>query len=789
MKLPFSSRSTAWMLFLLPASIAQAATLTVSKDGRGAFTTVQAAVDRAGKRDIVLILDAAVYPEQVTIDSTKNGLELRSSDPTATAKPTIRYQDVIHQHPKTCQEALNAATIDYEENGALRLIGTTNVSLDGIAVDGGGPAPFSNPNVWGNGVSCTGTLYPLFHGNAALVLSRTSQTSVRDCAFTNAFFGVWVRDYNLIGAFSDFPQNSATAWAPSPPGFAGTGGHLFENDLFANNSFGAAGAELYGLPSTFRNNWFFANGHTTQSTAKAVYQMPDGSNYPGGAFYFSGDLLCPWIIEHNTFQSNAMIFCGGYRPNGPHLAQANLIGPPLRYSSLDTVFGAPFQETFGQVWKGLRCNLVAGQVIPPEKYACKVQFSAYDSVAAKNISVDTIVANCGNFPVMYYMPYPETRSDTIGRDLVSGNRTFHVVKTIPRGGPTALLLDTAFGVEASRLMANHWWEPSFAGIDPAAAGFLEPQWPASVPADLRPTDAPYRNVRGETALPGRIPLADQAASALRVIPVGPAVEVGGELELSFEIQAPEATSDLQVANLVPVQIKSLITDGFGYTRRIADSMTFYPASLPSATLQAGFNRIRLARPWSAGGMGLAQMLVRGRLSDGKPAYGNWTAFPCGIIRKEIGISLGGTSGTGPMDAPASGKMEIALTLPANLPASTKILLIRLSGQPILRVPTSGDPVTLGWMNSSADPIPVLLPGDPAQLRYDGVIAISDPPGYTGLSPLLRYPGALAGAAPAKPRFRSGSRSGRLDALGRRLPPFRHRTPSTPVFAPRQSGRL
>jgi hypothetical protein len=788
MNLPFPPLAAASMFLLLPASIPQAATFTVSKDGRGAFTTIQAAVDKAGLNDVVLILDAAVYPEQVTIDSTKNGLELRSSNPTAIAKPTIRYQDVTHQHPRTCQETLNTATIDYEENGALRLIKTANVTLDGIAVDGGGAAPFANANVWGDGVTCNGALYPLFHGNAALVLFQTSQTTIRDCAFTHAFFGAWVSDFNLIGAFSVYPQKSATTWVPSPPGFAGTGGHLFENNLFANNSFGAAGAELYGLPSTFRNNWFFANGHATQSAAKAVYQMPDGNNYPGGAFYFSGDLLCPWIVEHNTFQSNALIFCGGYRPNGPHLAQANLIGPPLRYQTLDSVFHVTFQETFPQVWKGLRRNLVAAQVNPPESYACKVQFTVYDSVAAKAIAVDTNVADCGNFGLMNYLPYPEVHSDTIGRDLVSGDRTFHVVKTIPRGGPMALLLDTAFGVEASRLKANHWWEPVFAGIDPAAAGFLEPQWPASLPADLRPTDAPYRNVRGEAALPGRIPLADQAASALRVIPVGPAVEVGGELELSFEIQAPEGTSELAVADLVLVQIKSLLTATFGFTRSIADTMTFFPASLPSAALKAGFNRVRLARPWFAGRMGLVQMLVRGRLSDGKPAYGNWTAFPAGIIRQEIGISLGGTSGTDPIDAPASGNLDIALTLPSNLPASTKILLIRLSGQPILRVPPTGDPVALGWMNASADPIHALLPGDPAQLRYDGVIAISDPPGYTGLSPLLRYPGAVTGAVPARSRFRSGSRSGRLDALGRRVLPSRHRTPATPAFAPPQSGR-
>lgn len=64
------------------------------------------------------ILDAAVYPEQVTIDSSKAGLILRSAAPASPQKPVIRYQDVRNQGPRTCQEALDASKTTYDRNAA-----------------------------------------------------------------------------------------------------------------------------------------------------------------------------------------------------------------------------------------------------------------------------------------------------------------------------------------------------------------------------------------------------------------------------------------------------------------------------------------------------------------------------------------------------------------------------------------------------------------------------------------------------------------------------------------------
>ncbi len=78
-----------------------AITRTVAQNGTGAFKTIQAAINASAPGDVVEIIDAATYPEQVTIDSTKNGLTLTSSNPTALNKPRVVWQDLVHVHPAT----------------------------------------------------------------------------------------------------------------------------------------------------------------------------------------------------------------------------------------------------------------------------------------------------------------------------------------------------------------------------------------------------------------------------------------------------------------------------------------------------------------------------------------------------------------------------------------------------------------------------------------------------------------------------------------------------------------
>lgn len=768
-------------MLLLPSAGARAATYTVSKDGRGAFTTIQAAVDKAGRNDVVEILDAAVYAEQVTIDSGKTGLSLRSSHPAAASKPVLRFQDTRNRDPRTCQEALDPARITYDRNGALRLLEVEGVTLAGLEVDGGGAAPFSWPSVWGNGVDCTGQLYPLFHGNAALVLHRSARVTVRDCVFRNAFFGVDVNDRNAAGAFA-IPF-LVSAPPPSPRlGFAGTGGHLFENCLFAGNVLGVAGQVLQGLPSTFRNNRFHANGHPTQAAARTVKLMPEGEHYPGGAVFLRGDPFCPWFFEHNTFLGNYLIFNGHYQPNGNHLVQGNLFGPPSRYWGADSVFPNPFHELLPMLWNGLRRNLVAAQAQPPESGLCAIRFSAVDSATGDTVRADSSVA-CGPVRLMNGFPVPELRPDTLRMDLAVGGRRLPATAVIERSPPFAPLLDAQAGVEPSRRQGNRWWEPRFVSVDPAAVDFLAPAWPSPAPAEARPEGFDYGDLRDAAALPGRIPPAEQAPTLLRVTPLEPAREAGGDLELAFEVEARGPVVGLAVAGAVPVEAAPLNPIGFGGSSRPA--VAFHAGALPSAALRIGFNRIRIPRPWARGKLGMVHLLLRGQASGGV-AFSEWTSIPAGYWRQDFRVAVDGDTGAGPIEAPADGRLLVALSGLPDGPAPPRIRLQRLSGLPLEYLdPGRADS---GWLASPAEPVAVRLPGDPGRLRYDAVLAYSlpvppdRPPAVSGMSPLLRFPGAAVSVRP-----RAESRPARIpparDALGRRVGPRRKGFPAVSAFPP------
>ena len=155
------------MIFMCSiASLIFAATYTVSKDGSGMFTTIQAAINAAQPGDVVKILDAATYPEQVTINGSHSGITLTSANPISPNKPKIVWQDQVNEGPKTCAEAQIDSLITYNQNGALRLMRVHNVFINGIIVDGGGVMPFgSSGAVWPpTGGAKTNCQYPLLHG-------------------------------------------------------------------------------------------------------------------------------------------------------------------------------------------------------------------------------------------------------------------------------------------------------------------------------------------------------------------------------------------------------------------------------------------------------------------------------------------------------------------------------------------------------------------------------------------------------------------------------------------------
>jgi hypothetical protein len=316
-----------------------AATFTVAKDGSGQFTTIMAAIKTAGPGDIVQILDNATYPEQVTIDSTKNGLTLTSKNPTDMNKPRIMWRDIVNVGPRTYAESLVDSLWTFQWNGAVRLLGARDIKIDGIDIDGGGPYCFGYPNIWEN-------RNPLQHGNSGIVLLRTGAIHITNCTISNAYFGIYCCDQNLGGIFANPNPADLEPWEVVPlSGYRKSGNHIIEYNRIHNNSYGMFFESAWDLGTTIRYNLIYENHHYSDAFATEVKaKTSEGVNQPGGAIMFKDVMLSPLAIYNNTFWHNFLELIGHWKVGYHHLVFNNIFGAPYRYLQAETVMSGTYMD-------------------------------------------------------------------------------------------------------------------------------------------------------------------------------------------------------------------------------------------------------------------------------------------------------------------------------------------------------------------------------------------------------------------------------------------------------------
>lgn len=193
--------------FFLSATIFSSAysfsMFTVSKSGGGQFNTIQAAIDASSPGDEIIILDSSIYDELVTIDSTKRDLILKSR---SSSIPTIRFRDTIHIHPTSESEAAQSI-IDFDKNGALRILKSSNITIEGIKIDGVIPYVFGADGVW-----YTYRPFDLQHGNAGITIRSSGNVAIRNCDISNAYFGIFIKDDNYGGIYSNVNPKKSASW-------------------------------------------------------------------------------------------------------------------------------------------------------------------------------------------------------------------------------------------------------------------------------------------------------------------------------------------------------------------------------------------------------------------------------------------------------------------------------------------------------------------------------------------------------------------------------------------------
>ncbi|NLE00722.1 MAG: hypothetical protein GX640_12710, partial [Fibrobacter sp.] len=443
-----------------------AAILTVSQDGKGAYKTVQSAVDAANHGDVISILDNAVYKEQVTIESLKS-LTIKSENPFSLKKPVITYCDKKNVGPKNCEEAKDMARITFDRNGALRIINSSDITIDGIIIDGGEAYAFGYESVFSDGGQYK---YPLQHGNSALVIFHSGNVIVRNCECQNAYFGIYVKDRNEGGIFAISNPSDLNQAVQPLSGFGKTGNNIFEYNRIHNNSFGIFFESSWDLGNIVRYNLFYENHHPSELFASEVKSLTsDGTNQPGGAILLKDTQKSPVAVYNNTFWHNHLIFAGQWRCGSQHLIFNNIYAEPYQYWSQNV-----FENSI----------LAADPVFVNRMFNC-----VYACMTSKPVPVKVEVPDVNTDQVL------EKESGVFRARIMNGineiqSSTIEVTVTLSDGS-TVKKTVTGVQCEGNRIGGSNgqafpekneirWLETKFKSTDPASTDFLVPDWDDSL---------------------------------------------------------------------------------------------------------------------------------------------------------------------------------------------------------------------------------------------------------------------------------------------------------------------
>ncbi|MBN1308225.1 MAG: hypothetical protein JXA18_09935 [Chitinispirillaceae bacterium] len=549
---------------MLIASPLFAGTFTVSKNGSSQFTSIQAAINAAGVGDEVVIKDDSVYEEQVTIDSTKNGLILRSEQPRAVSKPTIRFQDDINIGPTTADEALVDSLITYERNGALQILGAANVRIEGLAIDGGGVYPFGHDAIWEG-------RYPLQHGNAAITLWVSGNVIVRDCDIKNAYFGITFEDRNMGGIFCNpNPANIDPDNIIPFSGFARTGNHLIEYNRIHDNSVGMFFEYMWDVGLTIRYNLIYENHHPTAEVATQVKGITnEGNNQAGGAFMFKDHLLSPLAIHNNTLWHNSLPFLGNWKAGGQHLIFNNIYAEPNEYwNNSTTTFSTSFEMSKCFTNRMHHCVYAAQQQAPTPSYT------------------------------------------TITNDL----RPAQSAGTYQEGA-----LVTPFPASAE----IRWVETKFLSTDPSSAEFLFPDWSDEEVnryiVDKGWMEAEMEDPDGSRADLGAIPMAGgRPVDVATIRPTTPVQVNGTAATIGFSISPRIGTIINPRIAMFGIVTRLDTLDVFGSSYKPITAANIQQIALPEQIIEPGSNIMEVTVPATTGDFGFFEMLIEGTGSNGLP---------------------------------------------------------------------------------------------------------------------------------------------------------------------------
>ena len=445
------------------------------QDKDGMYTTIQAAVNAAQPGQVIEILDEEIYNEQVTIDGRdnapwrgvtggKNGITIRyvPSSSSVTARPTIRWRDTVNTSPKSSAEAkvpgdTLGSSGNFETNGAVRIIRANGVIIEGLIVDGVSPFTIAWQNVW-----CSGSCYPLVHGNAAIAVAVSGNIQIRDCQLKNAYFGIAVKDRNTGGVFGN-PNPADNDNTIPLSGFGKTGSHLFEYNKIGDNNVGVYFESSWDRGSTVRYNLIYNNYY--HGTTK-----PSGDDYSMGGIKFKDNYLSPVAIYNNTFYDNERNICGAWQVGAQHLVYNNI------FSKVRDRFGQPstgYHTMDGNLpYRMKHCIVSAddvitvanqGHICPPDNIFIQgVQMRNFGSLQGTPVAIQQCNSGQAPTPGTNNVVLPGAPITRAGNVTLPADANIRWLETV--------------GYVATSTAGSVTLPDLFKSTNPASPNFLEPDW-------------------------------------------------------------------------------------------------------------------------------------------------------------------------------------------------------------------------------------------------------------------------------------------------------------------------
>ena len=590
----------------------------------GMFTSIQKAVNAAKPGNVIEIQDLATYKEQVTIDSTKHGITIRSKNPTSASKPVIQWQDTENQSPKTGAEAKKpgdgpGTSGNFETCGALRIKRAQGVTIDGIIVDGGGPAPFAWPGIWND-------KDPLAHGNAAITLVVAGGAVIRNCELRNAYIGLNVKDRNTGGVFGN-PNPADNDQTIPLSGFGKVGNHLIEYNRIHDNSLGIFFESAWDLASTVRYNLIYNNFHI-QSVLNFInapaFPAAEKNNMASGAIMFKDMVYTPVAIYNNTFHNNYLNLIGHWKVAAPHLLFNNIFGKSsvpfgsngkasfnnFDYMAMDSRFPNRMHNSIFSAY--LEISTRGG----PEYLGASCNHLNYDTLRVDRLVIwNNFLGTAGTEP--FTMPAcpatPVNMTDVVapGALIAGQNGNVRWLETTGRAltntqSQKTLLLDTLFQ-----------------SVDPGNSKFLWPKWDHPLVQKFIQNKgweaAGIRNADGNIADLGAISSNNgvHQPTLARIKPSNVVLISGGEATASFSLTLESGTMTNPKIKLIRWVAPLPDFTNFGGSDAPVVASNSIRAVTPQGGVAFGSNTLKFAITGTVPEYGFFELVVEGTDANGK----------------------------------------------------------------------------------------------------------------------------------------------------------------------------